>query len=169
MSEIKGPFEVYEDYDNNLHIIDNTTRVVLSDAYAYDTAGERDTRMANIARALSCCYGILPADLPTIDSLRSDLSRLSRELEAMTVERDEERALHAKLSADYHNATRKTCDSLAGQLATERYEHRATLEQRDSALSSVAELNRELGQLIADLLDEVEALTHQVRDANERY
>lgn len=37
-------------------------------------------------------------------------------LEHVSAARDDERALHARLSAEYHDATRKTCNSLAQQL-----------------------------------------------------
>lgn len=51
---LTGPFEVYEDYDGRLHIIDGTTRIVLSDVYAYDADDdERLARMEAIAAALS--------------------------------------------------------------------------------------------------------------------
>jgi hypothetical protein len=90
------------------------------------------------------------------DSLRSDLARLSRELEAMTVERNEAVALLAKIYANLGVADdidcgrdpveacrsvvefgNSTCDMM---LERER--------QRDSALSSVAELKRELGRVM---------------------
>ena len=40
MPDIKGPFEVYEDYEGGLAIIDGTTRTVLYDVYAYDDNDE---------------------------------------------------------------------------------------------------------------------------------
>jgi hypothetical protein len=49
-----GPFQVYEDYENGLHIIDGNTRVMLSDTYAYDAdKAEKEARMEWIAQALS--------------------------------------------------------------------------------------------------------------------
>lgn len=49
-----GPFAVYEDYDMGLHIIDGSTRVVLSDSFAYDKNVEaRIARMEAIAAALN--------------------------------------------------------------------------------------------------------------------
>lgn len=61
MPDIKGPFEVYQTYDGTFQIIDSTTRSVLDDVYAYDANDEAtETRMANIARALSVYYGAKP-------------------------------------------------------------------------------------------------------------
>lgn len=61
MPDIKGPFEVCETYEHTFQIIDSTTRSVLDDVYAYDDNDQaREMRMANIARALSICYGTKP-------------------------------------------------------------------------------------------------------------
>lgn len=51
---LEPPFSVYEDYERGLHIIDRTTRIVLSDSYAYDKdEAARASRMEAIAAALN--------------------------------------------------------------------------------------------------------------------
>lgn len=58
---LPGPFEVYSDYEGGLHVIDGTTRIVLSDSYAYDASPEaRVARMEWIAAALTAASLILP-------------------------------------------------------------------------------------------------------------
>lgn len=53
-SPLLGPFKVYMDYEDHLHIIDGEMRLVLSDSYAYDcTDAEREARMEWIAEALT--------------------------------------------------------------------------------------------------------------------
>lgn len=49
-----GPFQVYENYEHALEIIDGNTRRMLSDIYAYDETPEaRTERMEWIAQALT--------------------------------------------------------------------------------------------------------------------
>lgn len=42
-----GPFSVYEDYDDILHIIDGNERIILSDSYAYDGTDRQTTERMN--------------------------------------------------------------------------------------------------------------------------
>jgi len=83
MADTQGPFGVYEDYEGGLHIIDKTTRIVLSDSYAYDASKEeRSVRMGNIARALSICYGATPESAKTNAELTEALGHSQRFLKA---------------------------------------------------------------------------------------
>lgn len=51
---LEWPFDLYEDYEGGLHIIDATTRIVLDDTYAYDNSKEvRVERMMVLVRALN--------------------------------------------------------------------------------------------------------------------
>jgi hypothetical protein len=51
---LPGPYAVYEDYEGKLHIIDRTTRTVLSDVYAYDAEPiDAVARMEAICEALN--------------------------------------------------------------------------------------------------------------------
>lgn len=62
------PFAVYEDYDGNLHIIDGTTRIMLSDVYAYDGKTEGDAaeeRMEQVAAALNAGWAAALASART--------------------------------------------------------------------------------------------------------
>lgn len=96
VNSLVPPFKVYEDYEGHYHIIDATTRIVLSDSYAYDTnASERLKRMEALARALSVAYA--PAVFePALDRLRV-------EREAMRLTEHERQVLQAirRDSADY--------------------------------------------------------------------
>jgi hypothetical protein len=57
-----GPYDVYEDYEHGLNLIDKKTRVVLSDAYAYDrNDNERDARMEATARILNLAPKLVEA------------------------------------------------------------------------------------------------------------
>lgn len=52
-----GPFSLYEDEDCMAHIIDGNTRIILSDAYAYDgNAWETISRMKWLVAALNAAW-----------------------------------------------------------------------------------------------------------------
>jgi len=53
-SLVSPPFALYEDYEHVLHVIDSTTRVVLTDNYAYDaTPKDKLARMVALVAKLN--------------------------------------------------------------------------------------------------------------------
>lgn len=90
------------------------------------------------------------AHAAVVNTLRARLAECERERDALRADRDEERLLHARLSKEYHDATRRVCASLAGQVETLTKERDAAIRERDEALASAHGLTLLVGDMAAE-------------------
>lgn len=144
-TQLYWPFDVYEDYDHVLHIIDATTRVVLTDCYAYD-GPRKDVhvrRMNALMRALNRQLGpvvVVEARAVELAARDKTIADLIAELDSARLDLTAEKNQHAHVVSWWEATKRRVVEKDAEivRLANDVEEKAAVIRRNNDIIDELS-------------------------------